>query len=73
VVVLFLISWALRIDTDEHRVSAVLVVVELIAVGVAGVAAWFGGELVDRLGIGVDDDAHPDATSSLTAQQRPLR
>jgi uncharacterized membrane protein len=66
VVVLFLVSWALRLDTGEHRVSAVLVVLELVAVGVAGVAAWLGGELVDRLGIGVDDDAHPDAASSLT-------
>jgi uncharacterized membrane protein len=68
VVVLFLISWALRVDTDEHRVSAVLVVVELVAVGLAGVAAWLGGELVGRLGIGIDDDAHPDAPSSLTAR-----
>jgi hypothetical protein len=25
-----------------------------------------GGELVDRLGIGVDENAHPDAPSSLT-------
>jgi uncharacterized membrane protein len=73
VLLLFLISWVLRIDTDEHRVSAVLVVVELIAVGVAGVAAWLGGELVHRLGIGVDEDAHPDAPSSLTAQQRTVR
>jgi uncharacterized membrane protein len=65
VLVLFLISWTLRVDTDEHRVSAVLVIVELVAIGLAGAAAWLGGELVDRLGIGVDQDAHPDATSSL--------
>jgi uncharacterized membrane protein len=68
VLVLFLVSWALRIDTDEHSVSTVLVVLELLAVGVAGVAAWLGGELVDRLGIGVDDDAHPNAPSSLTGR-----
>ncbi len=68
VLVLFLISWTLRIDTDEHRVSAVLVMVELVAIGLAGAAAWLGGELVDRLGIGVDQDAHPDATSSLSVR-----
>jgi uncharacterized membrane protein len=27
---------------------------------------WLGGELVDRLGVGVDDGAHVDAPSSLT-------
>jgi hypothetical protein len=27
--------------------------------------AWLGGELVDRLAIGVDDDAHVNAGSSL--------
>src|SRR5215510_1251747 len=29
------------------------------------VTAWLGGELVDRLGIGVSDGAHVDAPSSL--------
>ena len=64
-VVLFLISWALRIGAEEHRASVALVIVEIIAVGIASGAAWLGGELVDRLGIGVHDDAHPDAPSSL--------
>jgi hypothetical protein len=30
--------------------------------------AWLGGELVDRLGVGVDDGANLNAPSSLTAQ-----
>ena len=30
------------------------------------VTGWLGGELVDRLGIGVDDDAHLNAPNSLT-------
>ena len=29
------------------------------------VTGWLGGELVDRLAVGVDDGAHPDAPSSL--------
>ena len=42
-----------------------------IAIGVvagllAVVTGWLGGELVARLGIGVDRDAHLDAPSSLT-------
>jgi uncharacterized membrane protein len=32
----------------------------------AGVTGWLGGELVDRLGVGVDDGAHLDAPNSLT-------
>jgi hypothetical protein len=28
---------------------------------------WLGGELVDRLGVGVDEDANLDASSSLHA------
>lgn len=66
--VLFVISWALRITAPEHRPSVVLVIVEFVAVLIAGAAAWLGGELVDRLGVGVDADAHPDAPSSLTAR-----
>ena len=33
---------------------------------VSGVAAWFGGELVNRHAIGVSDTAHQDASSSLS-------
>ena len=32
----------------------------------AGVTGWLGGELVDRLGVGVDDGAHLDAPNSLS-------
>ncbi len=32
----------------------------------AMVTGWLGGELVDRLGVGVDDGAHLDAPNSLT-------
>ena len=30
---------------------------------------WLGGELVDRLGVGVDDGAHLNAPSSLTKRR----
>jgi uncharacterized membrane protein len=66
VLLLFVLVWILRSDNAEHTLSAGLFVVELVALAVSGVAAWMGGELVDRLGIGVHDDAHPDAPSSLS-------
>jgi uncharacterized membrane protein len=39
------------------------------------VTGWLGGELVDRLGVGVDDGAHLNAPHSLTgrpAHEGPL-
>jgi len=40
-------------------------------VGLALWTGWLGGELVDRLGIGVDPGAHVNAPSSLSG--RPAR
>lgn len=37
------------------------------------VTAWLGGELVDRLGVGVSDGAHVNAPSSLTQPELPAR
>jgi uncharacterized membrane protein len=65
VLVLFVISWLTRVGNTAHQASAGAVILQVLAVLIGGVAAWLGGELVDRLGIGVDDDAHPDASSSL--------
>jgi uncharacterized membrane protein len=72
VTVAFLISWIVRLDRPAHAPNVALVVLELAAVAVASVSAWLGGELVDRLGIGVYEDAHPDAPSSL-AHERGVR
>ncbi|MEO3760667.1 DUF2231 domain-containing protein [Mycobacterium sp. B14F4] len=66
VVVLFAISWLLRLNAGGWDPTVLALVCSFVAVAVAGVAAWLGGELVDRLGIGVDEGAHPDAPSSLT-------
>ena len=65
VLVLFVISWLVRTDNTGHRAGTGPFIAQVLAVAVSGGAAWLGGELVDRLGIGVDDDAHPDASSSL--------
>jgi hypothetical protein len=37
------------------------------------VAAWLGGELVERLSVGVADDAGLNAPSSLTVGSLPTR
>ncbi|MDQ7906383.1 DUF2231 domain-containing protein [Phytohabitans sp. ZYX-F-186] len=63
--VLFAISWLVRVDNTNHAASAGAFTLEVIAVAVGGGAAWLGGELVDRLGIGVHEGANPDAPSSL--------
>jgi uncharacterized membrane protein len=65
VLVLFVISWLTRVDNTNHHASIGAVILEVLAVLISGAAAWLGGELVDRLGIGVDEDAHADASSSL--------
>jgi uncharacterized membrane protein len=64
VVVLFAVSWAIRY-ADPGRAGGGAVVVSLLGVLLALVTGWLGGELVDRLGIGISANAHPDAPSSL--------
>ena len=43
-------------------------VLALLGVGLGGVTGWLGGELVERLGVGVDDGANLDAPNSLSGQ-----
>ncbi len=71
VLLLFAASWWLR-----RRAGIDPVPTEALALSFAGGAlslltAWLGGELVDRLGIGVSPNAHPDAPSSLSGPAEP--
>ncbi len=66
VVALFALSWYLRRDQPAAPPTEA-VVAGLLGAGLSVVTAWLGGELVDRLGVGVDDGANLDAPSSLTA------
>jgi hypothetical protein len=43
-------------------------VCSFVAVALALLTSWLGGELTFRLGIGVDKDAHADAPSSLSGR-----
>jgi uncharacterized membrane protein len=65
VVGLFIISWALRVG-DVAYANAAPLVLSIVAVALALVTAWLGGELVDRLAVGVDEGANVDAPSSLS-------
>jgi uncharacterized membrane protein len=65
VVVLFAVSWWLRRGAPAEP-STLAFVLGLIGLGLALVTGWLGGELVDRLGVGVSDGANLDAPSSLS-------
>ncbi|MBS3998815.1 MAG: DUF2231 domain-containing protein [Hydrogenophaga sp.] len=66
-VLLFLVSWLLRSEGVPPPWFALLP--SLAAGGLMLVTAWLGGELVSRLGVGVYEDAHVNASSSLTASE----
>jgi uncharacterized membrane protein len=65
-VALFGIALWIRSDIPGYGVDGAALALELVAFALLGVTAWLGGELVDRLGIGVDDGANVNAPSSLT-------
>ncbi len=71
VLVLFAVSWLLRLNAGGWQPTPAALACSFVAVVVAGVAAWMGGELVDRLAIGIDEGANPDAPSSLSHKQVP--
>jgi uncharacterized membrane protein len=65
VVLLFIASWWTRRGSNEIPSNDALVL-SFVAVVIALVAGWLGGELVDRLGVGIDNGAHLNAPSSLS-------
>jgi uncharacterized membrane protein len=68
VLLLFAGSWWLR--RDNPAVPEVPAhVLSFAGVALSLVTAWLGGELVDRLGVGISDGAHLDAPSSLGARE----
>lgn len=72
-VVVFAVALYIRWRYDTLHVGPVALGLglELVAVAILAVAGWLGGELVDRLGVGVDDGAHVNAPSSLQAKHVP--
>jgi uncharacterized membrane protein len=82
VVLVFIVSWWLRSQVTGYLPSFWAVVLSGIAVLLSFLTGWLGGELVDRLGVGVDTGAHLNSPNSLSgrpatenvrAQDMPVR
>ena len=54
--------------TVAYAPSTPALVLSFAGFGLAGLTGWLGGELVDRLSVGVDDGAHLDAPNSLSGR-----
>jgi uncharacterized membrane protein len=67
VMVLFGISWFLR-SSHPALPGVASLILSAVGVALALVTGWLGGELVDRLAVGVHDGAHLDAPSSLSSK-----
>jgi uncharacterized membrane protein len=60
-------SWLMRRDAPEAPEAAALIL-SLLGVALVTVTGWLGGELVNRLGVGVDKGANLNAPNSLSGQ-----
>jgi len=65
VVLLLFVASALLRSSLPSAPPVAAYVCSFAGAAIALVTAWLGGELVNRLGIGVSDGAHVDASSSL--------
>jgi uncharacterized membrane protein len=65
VVALFALSWLLR-RTAPAVPPLGAILLGFVGLVLALITGWLGGELVDRLGVGVDNGANLDAPSSLS-------
>ena len=67
VLILFASSWWLRRHAPDTP-STAAIGLGIIAVALALLGGWLGGELVYRLSVGVDFDAHVDSPNSLSGR-----
>ena len=63
VVALFAVSWLLRSSAPGNP-GVLPVVLSFLGVGLASLGGFLGGELVFRMGIGVEEGANPNASGS---------
>jgi uncharacterized membrane protein len=68
VLLLFAASWWMR-STAPSDPSAFALTLSFTGVALVLVTGWLGGELVDRLAVGVDQGANVNAPSSLRTRQ----
>jgi uncharacterized membrane protein len=65
VLALFVLSWTLRRDSPDLPPTGAIVAALFGVIAALG-TAWLGGELVNRMGVSIDDGAHLDSPSSLS-------
>ncbi len=68
VLILFIISWWLRRDSPNFQPGTFAYILSFAGAGLSLLTGWLGGELVERLGVGVDNGAHLDAPNSLSGK-----
>ena len=73
VVLLFSAVWLARSALPDFAPSDLLLAIEGGAVALALLGGWLGGELVDRLGVGVDEGANLNAPNSLSGKPAASR
>lgn len=66
--ILFGISWLLRTSEPGYTPFLLALISSALAFVVIGITGWMGGEMVDRLGVGVDDNANLNAPNSLSGR-----
>ncbi len=67
------VALLIRYERALSPAPGLALALEVAALLLASVTGWLGGELVDRLGVGVEDNANLDAPSSLSAIARRER
>ena len=71
-VLLFIGSWLLRRDNLNFIPDSLALVLSFAATALALITAWLGGELVYRLGVGVDPGANVNAPNSITEESATI-
>jgi uncharacterized membrane protein len=71
VILAFAFVWWARYSSGQLATTTGLFMIQVIALLIGAVGGWLGGELVDRLGVGVDSGANLDAPNSMSG--RPSR
>lgn len=71
VMILFIASWLLRMNSPEVP-SSLALALSFVGVGSALLGGWLGGELVERLGVGVTPGANLNAPNSLTHSSKEV-
>jgi uncharacterized membrane protein len=73
VLALFGLSLALRLSEPSQAPTVGALAPGWIGIAVGAVSAWLGGELVQRLGVGIDEHPDVNAPSSLAHPPIPVR